>query len=184
MWDSKSWNEQKNFGLLTHFRSSLSYLMCLNLYSANQDLSIHTFLSKFIDPHECVILCFHFAKMHRIFSTRKNAFKDRKSSVKSFIKVFKKVESNNIAPIRIKWIAKLKRIHELLIFGWPNSDLFLAFLPIQIVNDIDVALILLSELFQFNQTKQIVQICKKCALQKALFTFRKSFLSNWSKYRS
>ena len=174
----------KNFGLLTHFRSSLSYLMCLNLCSANQELSIHTFLSKFIDPHECVILCFHFAKMQRIFSMSKNAFKDRKNSAESFIKLFKKVESNNIAPIRIKWIAKLKRIHELLIFGWPNSDLFLAFLPIQIINDIDVALILLSELFQFNQNKQIVQICKKCALQKALFTFRKSFLSNWSKYRS
>ena len=142
-----------NFGFLTRFHRSLSYLMCLNLYSANQEFSIHTFLSKFIAPHECVILCFHFAKMYRIFSTRKNAFKDRKNSVKSFIKVFKKVENNNIAPIRIKWIVKLKRIHELLIFGWPNSDLFLAFLPIQIVNDIDVVLILLSELFQFNQTK-------------------------------
>ena len=101
----------KNFGLFTHFRSSLSYLMCLNIYSANQDLSIHTSLSKFIDPHECVILCFHFAKMQRIFSTSKNAFKDRKNSAESFIKLFKKVESNNIAPIRIKWIAKLKRIH-------------------------------------------------------------------------
>ena len=127
---------------------------------------------------------FHFKEMQRIFSRNQNAFKCRQNSTESFIAVFKEIKSHNIAHISIKWIAKLKQIHELLIFCWPNSYLFFVFLSTQIVNCINVTLILLSELFYFSQDRQIFQIREKRALQNALFTFRKTVLSNRSKYCS